>query len=43
MDAGTEAASEMVTYIPSMKALWTGELTYQRYAIWQRPTRRESS
>ncbi|KNH11527.1 alkyl/aryl-sulfatase [Vibrio cyclitrophicus] len=30
MDAsGTEAASEMVTYIPSMKALWTGELTYQ--------------
>ncbi|MCM2678863.1 alkyl/aryl-sulfatase [Echinimonas agarilytica] len=29
MDAsGTEAASEMVTYIPSMKALWTGELTY---------------
>ncbi|MCK5819908.1 MAG: MBL fold metallo-hydrolase [Psychromonas sp.] len=30
MDAsGTEAASEMVTYIPSMKALWTAELTYQ--------------
>ena len=30
MDAsGTEAASEMVTYIPSMNALWTGELTYQ--------------
>lgn len=30
MDAsGTEAASEMVTYIPSIKALWTGELTYQ--------------
>ncbi|UGA55668.1 alkyl/aryl-sulfatase [Vibrio sp. VB16] len=30
MDAsGTEAASEMVTYIPSMRALWTGELTYQ--------------
>ncbi|MUK94087.1 MBL fold metallo-hydrolase [Aliivibrio fischeri] len=30
MDAsGTEAASEMVTYIPSLKALWTGELTYQ--------------
>ncbi|WP_208380165.1 alkyl/aryl-sulfatase [Psychromonas algarum] len=30
MDAsGTEAASEMVTYIPSMKTLWTGELTYQ--------------
>jgi alkyl sulfatase BDS1-like metallo-beta-lactamase superfamily hydrolase len=29
MDAsGTEAASEMVTYIPSMKALWSGELTY---------------
>ncbi|MGL4222802.1 MAG: alkyl/aryl-sulfatase [Shewanella sp.] len=29
MDAsGTEAASEMATYIPSMKALWTGELTY---------------
>ncbi|WP_299787583.1 alkyl sulfatase dimerization domain-containing protein [uncultured Shewanella sp.] len=30
MDAsGTEAASEMITYIPSMKALWTAELTYQ--------------
>ncbi|GLS90811.1 MBL fold metallo-hydrolase [Psychromonas marina] len=30
MDAsGTEAASEMVTYIPSLKALWTAELTYQ--------------
>jgi len=30
MDAsGTEAASEMVTYIPSIKTLWTGELTYQ--------------
>lgn len=30
MDAsGTEAASEMVTYIPSLNALWTGELTYQ--------------
>jgi alkyl sulfatase BDS1-like metallo-beta-lactamase superfamily hydrolase len=29
MDAsGTEGASEMVTYIPSMKALWTAELTY---------------
>ncbi|KPZ72924.1 MULTISPECIES: alkyl/aryl-sulfatase [unclassified Shewanella] len=29
MDAsGTEAASEMITYIPSMKALWSGELTY---------------
>ena len=29
MDAsGTEASSEMITYIPSMKALWTGELTY---------------
>ncbi|RJX75177.1 MBL fold metallo-hydrolase [Vibrio sinensis] len=27
--SGTEAASEMVTYIPSMKALWSGELTYQ--------------
>jgi len=30
MDAsGTEAASEMVTFIPSLNALWTGELTYQ--------------
>ncbi|MCG9730431.1 MBL fold metallo-hydrolase [Shewanella sp. Isolate13] len=30
MDAsGTEAESEMITYIPSKKALWTGELTYQ--------------
>ena len=30
MDAsGTEAASVMVTYIPSIKTLWTGELTYQ--------------
>ncbi|QUM77394.1 MBL fold metallo-hydrolase [Moritella sp. 24] len=30
MDAsGTEAESEMVTYIPSIKTLWTGELTYQ--------------
>ncbi|MPY21190.1 alkyl/aryl-sulfatase [Shewanella sp. YLB-07] len=30
MDAsGTEATSEMITYIPSMKALWTAELTYQ--------------
>ena len=30
MDAsGTEAASEMVTFIPSMNALWTAELTYQ--------------
>ncbi|MDD9178110.1 MULTISPECIES: alkyl/aryl-sulfatase [Aliivibrio] len=30
MDAsGTEAASEMITYIPSMKALWSAELTYQ--------------
>jgi len=30
MDAsGTEAESEMVTYIPSINALWTGELTYQ--------------
>jgi len=30
MDAsGTEGASEMITYIPSMKALWTAELTYQ--------------
>ena len=29
MDAsGTEAASEMITYIPSMKALWSGDLTY---------------
>ncbi|QBF83840.1 MBL fold metallo-hydrolase [Shewanella maritima] len=27
--SGTEAASEMVTYIPKHKALWTGELTYQ--------------
>ncbi len=26
--SGTEAPSEMVTYIPSMKALWTGEVTY---------------
>jgi len=25
----TEAPSEMITYIPSMKALWTGEVTYQ--------------
>jgi alkyl sulfatase BDS1-like metallo-beta-lactamase superfamily hydrolase len=30
MDAsGTEAASEMVTFIPSINTLWTGELTYQ--------------
>ncbi|WP_394200357.1 alkyl/aryl-sulfatase [Shewanella waksmanii] len=30
MDAsGTEAESEMITYIPSKHALWTGELTYQ--------------
>ncbi|WP_299803348.1 alkyl sulfatase dimerization domain-containing protein [uncultured Shewanella sp.] len=30
MDAsGTEAESEMITYIPSKNALWTGELTYQ--------------
>lgn len=30
MDAsGTEATSEMITYIPSMKALWSAELTYQ--------------
>ncbi|MCL1138585.1 alkyl/aryl-sulfatase [Shewanella pneumatophori] len=30
MDAsGTEAESEMITYIPSKKALWTAELTYQ--------------
>jgi alkyl sulfatase BDS1-like metallo-beta-lactamase superfamily hydrolase len=30
MDAsGTEASSEMVTYIPSMKTLWSAELTYQ--------------
>lgn len=30
MDAsGTEAASEMVTFIPSLNALWTAELTYQ--------------
>ncbi|MBR9727368.1 alkyl/aryl-sulfatase [Shewanella intestini] len=29
MDAsGTEAASEMITYIPSMNALWSAELTY---------------
>ncbi len=27
--SGTEAASEMVTYIPSLKSIWTGELTYQ--------------
>lgn len=27
--SGTEAPSEMVTYIPSMKALWPGEVTYQ--------------
>lgn len=27
--SGTEAPSEMVTYIPSMKALWSGEVTYQ--------------
>jgi alkyl sulfatase BDS1-like metallo-beta-lactamase superfamily hydrolase len=27
--SGTEAPSEMVTYIPSMNALWTGEVTYQ--------------
>ncbi len=27
--SGTEAPSEMVTYIPSMQALWTGEVTYQ--------------
>lgn len=27
--SGTEATSEMVTYIPSMKAIWTGEVTYQ--------------
>ncbi|WP_370978323.1 alkyl/aryl-sulfatase [Agaribacterium sp. ZY112] len=27
--SGTEAPSEMVTYIPSMEALWTGEVTYQ--------------
>lgn len=26
--SGTEAPSEMVTYIPSMKALWPGEVTY---------------
>lgn len=26
--SGTEAPSEMVTYIPSLKALWTGEVTY---------------
>lgn len=30
MDAsGTEAVSEMVTYFPSMKAVWTAELMYQ--------------
>lgn len=30
MDAsGTEAVSEMTTYIPSMKAIWTGEMMYQ--------------
>ncbi len=30
MDAsGTEAVSEMVTYIPSIKAVWTGEMMYQ--------------
>ncbi len=27
--SGTEAASEMVTYIPSLKALWAGEVIYQ--------------
>jgi alkyl sulfatase BDS1-like metallo-beta-lactamase superfamily hydrolase len=27
--SGTEAPSEMVTYFPSLKALWTGEVTYQ--------------
>ncbi|MGS0692044.1 alkyl/aryl-sulfatase [Shewanella sp. 30m-9] len=27
--SGTEAASEMVTFIPSLKSIWTGELTYQ--------------
>jgi len=27
--SGTEAPSEMVTYIPSMQALWSGEVTYQ--------------
>jgi len=27
--SGTEAPSEMVTFIPSLKALWTGEVTYQ--------------
>ncbi len=27
--SGTEAASEMVTYIPAWKAMWMGELTYQ--------------
>lgn len=27
--SGTEAPSEMVTFIPSMKALWAGEVTYQ--------------
>lgn len=26
--SGTEAPSGMVTYIPSMQALWTGEMTY---------------
>ncbi|PKH54912.1 MBL fold metallo-hydrolase [Shewanella sp. Choline-02u-19] len=30
MDAsGTEAESEMITFIPSKNALWSGELTYQ--------------
>lgn len=27
--AGTEAPAGMVTYIPSMKAIWTGEMMYQ--------------
>jgi len=27
--SGTEAPSEMVTYIPPMQALWSGEVTYQ--------------
>ena len=27
--SGTEAPSEMVTYIPSLKAMWTGEVMYQ--------------
>ena len=27
--SGTEAPSEMVTYIPSMQAIWSGEVTYQ--------------